>query len=120
MPLTPKQAHWQSVIEEWQHSGLTQKTFCQQRDINLHAFGYWIKKFRVASHDATSSDHSSAAFMCLDVRARLEFVHTDHRDSASLTHAQNASCILGGRFNPAQVRRMDYREEPGFTCWLSS
>ncbi len=65
MSLTPKQAHWQSVIDEWRHSGLTQKSFCQQRDINLHAFGYWIKKFRVASHEAASSDHSSAAFMCL-------------------------------------------------------
>ena len=65
MSLTPKQAHWKSVIDEWRDSGLTQKSFCQQRDINLHAFGYWIKKFRIASQDTTSSDHSSAAFMCL-------------------------------------------------------
>jgi len=36
--------------------------------------------------------------------SRLEFVHPDHRDSASLTLAQNTGCIPDGCVSPTQVR----------------
>lgn len=33
-------------IREWQASGLTQKSFCEQHDLQYNTFYYWYKKFR--------------------------------------------------------------------------
>ncbi len=34
------------LIEQWQQSGLTQNTFCQQQSIKYHVFHYWYKRYR--------------------------------------------------------------------------
>jgi len=36
-----------SLIENWQQSGLNQKTFCEQHQIASHQFYYWYKCYRV-------------------------------------------------------------------------
>ena len=69
MPLT-KQAHWYALVEEWRLSGSTKRAFCQQRALNTHTFGYWVKKFRLqiealAKSEASFSS-SSSAFVRLD------------------------------------------------------
>lgn len=33
-------------IRDWQASGLTQKSFCEQRDLRYNTFYYWYKQFR--------------------------------------------------------------------------
>jgi len=42
--------NWQremfSLIKEWQKSGMKQKDFCNQHDITLHAFYYWLRKYK--------------------------------------------------------------------------
>ena len=38
--------HWKTVIAEYQSSALTQKAFCQQRNIKIHTLHYWLKKLR--------------------------------------------------------------------------
>mgnify|MGYP000498285289 CR=1 FL=1 len=35
---------WHAVIEEWRASGLPGKTFCNERNIVYHQFGYWRRK----------------------------------------------------------------------------
>ena len=35
-----------SLIENWQQSGLNQKTFCEQQQIATHQFYYWYKCYR--------------------------------------------------------------------------
>ena len=35
-----------SLIRDWQHSGLSQKAFCEQHTIRYHVFHYWYKCFR--------------------------------------------------------------------------
>jgi|TARA_Y100000031_G_C8106591_1_gene331316 hypothetical protein len=39
-----KNQHWQKTIDDCRASGLTQKAFCQQRNIKIHTFHYWLKK----------------------------------------------------------------------------
>lgn len=36
--------HWQKIIDGYRASGLTQKVFCQNHDIKIHTFHYWLKK----------------------------------------------------------------------------
>lgn len=35
---------WQSHIEAWQSSGLTQAAYCKENDLIIHRFGYWKRK----------------------------------------------------------------------------
>ena len=37
---------WQAIIEQWQASGLSAKTFCQQQQVTYHNFLYWRRKLR--------------------------------------------------------------------------
>ena len=40
--VSKKHSHenWQRLISEWEHSGLSQKVFCEQQNIKLHTFVY--------------------------------------------------------------------------------
>ena len=46
--LFKKRSHedWQQLILQWQHSGLSQKSFCEQHKINFHNFVYPRNKMR--------------------------------------------------------------------------
>ena len=43
--LTPLQQLMFSLIEIWQSSGQSQKTFCQEKDLAYSKFHYWHKKY---------------------------------------------------------------------------
>ena len=42
--------NWQremfSLIKKWQRSGISQKDFCSQHDLYIHAFYYWLRKYK--------------------------------------------------------------------------
>ena len=42
-----------SLVEQWQQSGESQKSFAQGRQINLYTFRYWINK-KLKTQDAPS------------------------------------------------------------------
>lgn len=46
-------AQWQSHIEAWQRSGLSQTAYCQQHDLVWSRFCYWRRKLRGASRPAS-------------------------------------------------------------------
>jgi hypothetical protein len=50
--------HMFSLIGQWQRSGLTQNTFCEQQSIRYHVFHYWYKRYR-EQHANPQSDASS-------------------------------------------------------------
>lgn len=41
-----KRQYWQSVIDRYSGSGLSQKDFCRKEDISLHSFQYWNQRLR--------------------------------------------------------------------------
>ena len=46
------------MIEQWQQSGLTQKTFCQQQSVRYYVFHYWYKRYREQQADPQNSNSS--------------------------------------------------------------
>jgi hypothetical protein len=40
-PMTPKQQHWQGILDAQAQSGITPKFFCQQEEIPLQKFYHW-------------------------------------------------------------------------------
>jgi hypothetical protein len=44
-PEEKKEEYWSKHITQWQSSGLTQKSFCQQKNLKLSTFVYWRVKF---------------------------------------------------------------------------
>jgi hypothetical protein len=41
-----RQAYWREQLLAWAQSGVSQKQFCQQRDLSPHAFTWWKAKYR--------------------------------------------------------------------------
>jgi predicted acetyltransferase len=41
-----RQEEMLSLIEQWQESGKTQQSFCQERDLSYTTFYYWLKLYR--------------------------------------------------------------------------
>jgi hypothetical protein len=37
---------WQDAIENQRSSGLSQKQWCQENEINLHNFRYWVRRLK--------------------------------------------------------------------------
>ncbi len=35
-----------SLIEQWQESGKTQQSFCQEHDLTYTTFYYWLRRYR--------------------------------------------------------------------------
>ena len=35
---------WRQHIKNWKQSGLSQKVYCKQENLNFHAFNYWNQK----------------------------------------------------------------------------
>jgi len=44
--LTANQQRWQSIIEDWQQSGLTQSQYCRQHRINVNRFYSWKNQLK--------------------------------------------------------------------------
>ncbi len=48
--------YWEQVIADQRNSGLTQSTWCEQNDVNIHNFRYWKNRLK---HDENSNHPSS-------------------------------------------------------------
>ncbi len=42
------------MIEQWQQSGLSQKSFCQNGGIKFYTFYYWYKRYRLSHKNPES------------------------------------------------------------------
>ena len=50
-----KAQHWQSIIDQWRASGLTQRQFCSNNNVKLSSLSYWLKKLRQPESEQKSS-----------------------------------------------------------------
>ncbi|BES63915.1 hypothetical protein SANA_03540 [Gottschalkiaceae bacterium SANA] len=37
---------WQEIIEHQRSSGLSQKQWCEENQVNLHSFRYWVRRLK--------------------------------------------------------------------------
>lgn len=46
MTTEQKRTHWQSHIDNWQQSGVSQTEYCKQHGLKLANFGYWRTRLK--------------------------------------------------------------------------
>lgn len=56
---------WRSIITDYKTSGLTQRDFCQQRDIAYSSFTNWLSKLEKLATDLPVENNASALFIDL-------------------------------------------------------
>lgn len=53
-----------ALVRQWEISGMSQKSFCEQHELAYHRFFYWRKRYRNAQH---SSSNQGSAFIPLTI-----------------------------------------------------
>ena len=104
--LTAKQQHWQSIIEDWRQSGLSQSEYCSRHGIKLKQFYAWNSRLKkitepkpanrghflpVVWEEASSDQGSSSSLKVLCQGVEIEVTH--HTDPALF---KKAITWLGG------------------------
>lgn len=51
--------YWQQQFDHWQHSGLSGKAFCKQRELSYHQFTYWRRKLEQVDPDQPTASLAS-------------------------------------------------------------
>lgn len=71
-----------SLIQVWQKSGMTQREFCEKKDITYAKFQYWMKRYSEAGYPV----EPTSSFLPVHVKAEipvqagsLEVVYPDGR-----------------------------------------
>jgi len=58
---TDRSVFWQSHLDRWRQSGLSQAQYCRQNDLVYHQMVYWARKHRDAA--APTPDSGSSNFL---------------------------------------------------------
>lgn len=70
-----------ALIEQWKTRGLSQKSFCQQHQIQYSVFHYWYKLYRKAHPQDTLDNnptHNASCFIPLHLQSALSTLsHTE-------------------------------------------
>lgn len=51
-----------ALVDQWRASGATKKAFCDEQEINIHTFSYWVTKRR-----RVDSGEPAGGFINVDV-----------------------------------------------------
>lgn len=60
-----KQTYWQTHLDAWRQSGLSQASYCKQHGVSLSSFGYWL-------HRRAKSTSPTAAVPILVAKPSIE------------------------------------------------
>ena len=63
--MADKQTYWQTHLDAWRQSGLSQAAYCKQHGLSLSSFGYWL-------HRRAEPVRSTAALPILVAKPSLE------------------------------------------------
>lgn len=50
--MSDRAAHWQRLLREWEHSGLSQAEFCRRQRVNAVTFAWWKRRLRQSEDQA--------------------------------------------------------------------
>lgn len=89
--------HWLSLVEEQEKSGLSQKAFCQQKNLNLSQFVY----YRLRSRKQKAITGSMAAFIPVKV-AHPKPTHSEIK----LSLPNGFQCVFPSNLDTLQLKRM--------------
>ena len=92
--MTDKQTYWQTHLDAWRQSGLSQVSYCKQHGLSLSSFGYWL-------HRGIKSTSPTAAVPILVAKPPIE-THLEVRlpngwSVRLAANAQSLHVLLGKR-----------------------
>ena len=100
-PVRPRRAHWQVLLDQWRHSGLSQAEFCRRRGILPGTLAFW--KHTLARETAAGRPRALRAratlptFLPVRVVAPAPAADTDPVAAASTTIGELAIMLRGRR-----------------------
>lgn len=62
-----KREYWRAVSKEWSSSGLSQRRFCEDREISCSTFTYWRRRLR-----DESEVESPPPFIPVEIRGSIQ------------------------------------------------
>lgn len=48
--------YWQTQIDAWENSGMSQQAFCREHSLNYPRFVYWRRKFRLEETNESAAN----------------------------------------------------------------
>ena len=86
---------WQTHIDQWQTSGLTQRAYCIQHDLIIHRFYDWRRRIK-------SAKNNSVSFLPVSLAEGASFNHP----SVSI-HTPNGYTIeIGNQIGSTEIDRL--------------
>lgn len=100
-----KREHWESVLAEWESSGLSQKAFCEARKIVYPTFAYWRR------HLSRQDAGVPVPVACYEVHpSRRVSQETEsflfHTDGIILPAGKNATVLVQGKLSLIQLESL--------------
>jgi hypothetical protein len=110
VPVRPRRAHWQALLEEWRQSGLSQAEFCRRRGILPGTLAFW--KHTLAAREAEAgrargrrARPALPTFLPVRVVAPAPAMDNDHVDAAAVVG--ELAIMLRGRRHVRVRGRVD-------------
>jgi transposase-like protein len=96
----PERENWQkemfSLIRKWKESGINQKDFCRQHDLTLHAFYYWLRKYKQINV------LSENGFLPVELRPPV----SDTREDIQIRYPNGVLVILDKSISISRIRAL--------------
>lgn len=93
-----RRTKWQKIIEEYLQSGMTQKAFCEQRDLSLPQLVYYHGQFK-----ADKTPPANAAFVPVKIPSRDKItVATEIK----LSLPNGFQCVFPVNADVVQIKRL--------------
>ncbi len=89
---------WQRIIEEYLQSGISQKAFCEQRNLSLPKLVYYYGKFK-----ASKAPTASASFVPVKVAAHDK---TQVASEIKLSLPNGFQCSFPSHTDATQLKRL--------------
>jgi len=104
MPTTKREC-WETLIEEWESSGVSQKAFCEMRGEVYSTFTYWRRKIKenTLDHPLSVACYEVQPTQSLDHASRSRVFQTD---GITLPLGNNAVVTIRGSVSLEQLESL--------------
>lgn len=96
--VTEKNKFWQSHIESWEHSGITQADYCRRNELSIKVFGYRKRKL-------CSKAPAAVSFVPVSIKSSYP-ASVNAGASLRLVVGNGYGIDIGDGFKPDTLRRL--------------
>jgi hypothetical protein len=103
---TERQAYWRDQLLQWAQSGISQKQFCQQRDLSPHAFTWWKAKYRAELNLPYRAVRKSASQGRKHGFVEVKVFNSEPEPLYEVVLTNQRSIRVGDRFDPERLKQL--------------